>query len=61
MRFEEVMLLIKNLAKSQGFYGRMLNAIEDMDANALKKFKKFIEENNFKDSVEFVMFVEGGF
>ena len=60
MKFEEVMLLIRNLSKSQGFYGRMLNAIEELDADGLEEFKTFIEEKNFKDSLEFVMFIEGG-
>ena len=60
MKFEEVMLLIKNLAKSQGFYGRMLNAIKELDVDGLEEFKAFIEEKKFKDSLEFVMFIEGG-
>ena len=60
MKFEEVMLLIKNLSKSQGFYGRMLRDIKELDVDSLDKFKTFIEEKNFKDGVEFILFIEGG-
>ncbi len=60
MKFKEIMLLIRNLAKSQGMYGRLLEAIEELDAADLENLKHFFEEKNFKDPVDFVLFYEGG-
>lgn len=60
MKFEEVMLLIRNLSKAQGFYGRMLRDIKELDVDGLEKFKEFIEEKNFKNDLEFILFIEGG-
>lgn len=60
MKFEEVMLLIRNLSKAQGFYGRLLRDIKELNVDGLEKFKKFIEEKNFKNDLEFILFIEGG-
>jgi hypothetical protein len=54
------MLLIRNLAKSQGLYGRLLEEIEELDVADLENLIHFLEEKNFKDEVDFVLFYEGG-
>lgn len=52
MNKKEIFELIKDLAKSQGFYGRILENITEEDL-------QFLEDKNFKDTVELVMFLEG--
>lgn len=60
MKFKEIMLLIRNLAKSQGLYGRLLEEIEGLDVAELENLIHLLEEKNFKDPVDFVLFYEGG-
>jgi hypothetical protein len=54
------MALIRNLAKSQGLYGRLLETIEELDVAELENLIHLLEEKNFKDPVDFVLFYEGG-
>lgn len=54
MNKKEIMEAIKSLAHSQGFYGRLYETLKE-DPEALE----FLEEQNFKDSLEMVMFLEG--
>lgn len=60
MKFNELLEIIRILAKSQGFYGRLLDALENATPEQIKEIKKVWESKNFKDEVEFVMFLEGG-
>ena len=53
MNKEEILQAIKDLAKSQGFYCRILQAIEE-DATILDK----LAELNFKDSIDLVLYLE---
>ena len=50
---EQILEWCKTLAKSQGFYGRLLNGFEE-NPEYLDK----IAENNFNDIVDFVLFIE---
>ena len=59
MKREEIMQLIKDLAKSQGSYGRMLRSINELDEHDYNKLMSVLEEQQFKDPVDFVMFIEG--
>lgn len=54
MTKKEILETFKSLARSQGSYGRLLEQIKDND-EALT----YLEEQNFKDSVDLVMFIEG--
>ena len=60
MKFEELLEIIRILARSQGFYSRLLDALEDATPKQIKEVKKVWESKNFKDEVEFVMYLEGG-
>lgn len=61
MKFKEIIQTIKDLAKSQGFYGRLLYEIEDAKENDKEKYERMkatLEEQNFKDAVDIVLFFE---
>ena len=61
MKFDEIVQTIKDLAKSQGFYGRLLYEIEDAKENDKEKYERIkvtLEEQNFKDAVDMVLFFE---
>ena len=58
---DQVIDVIKDLVKQQGFYSRLLNTIEDWEVNNVEfyeAFKKGVEELQFKDEVDVVMFFE---
>jgi hypothetical protein len=54
MNKEQILSAIRNLAKSQGFYGRLLAAIE-CNENILDD----LVAQNFSDPVDMVMYIEG--
>lgn len=54
MTKQEIMEAIKSLAKSQGFYGRLYETLKE-NPEALD----FLAKQNFKDSLDMVMFLEG--
>jgi hypothetical protein len=56
MKANEILETIKMLAKSQGFYGRLLNAIETSEER--ESILAELESKNFKDPVDLVMFLE---
>lgn len=58
MKFEEIMEVIKSLAKSQGSYGRLLNNINELDDESKAELKADWESRNFKDSVDFILYLE---
>ena len=53
MNKQEIYETIKMLAKSQGFYGRVLEGI-----NNNKEILTFLEKQNFKDSSDLIFFIE---
>lgn len=59
MTREELLKLIKDLAKSQWLYGRLLQQIMELDDEAQNDFWDYLEEKNFKDGVEFILAFEG--
>ena len=46
------------LAQSQGFYGRLLRNIDEMDEEDREKVWSDLESQNFKDSVDLIMYIE---
>ena len=52
MNKDEILNTIKSLAKSQGFYGRLL---EQLNNETLE----YLEEQGFKDPVDLILFLEG--
>ena len=58
---EEVVNVIEMLSYSQGFYGRLLDEIlyiEENEPNKYEVFKQIIEQQEFKDPVDVVLFFE---
>ncbi len=61
MKIDEILDTIAGLAKSQGFYGRLLESLlnlKDRSPEAWKEFVEMIESQNFKDSLDLVLFFE---
>ena len=50
--------VMEQLAMSQGFYGRLLNIIDTAPEEESNEFWEVMESQNFKDSVEMVLFLE---
>ncbi len=53
MNKEQILETITMLAKSQGFYGRLLEHINDEPS-----YLDFLEKQNFVDVVDFVLYME---
>ena len=61
MNRDEIMDTIKMLASSQGFYSRMYSNLCEMGDNDPDEFDRnmsILEEQNFGDTVDMVMFFE---
>lgn len=61
MNFEQIMDVIRNLAQSQGFYGRILAHITEIrleNPEGYEELKTKLEKQNFKDAVDIVMYFE---
>ena len=46
------------LAQSQGFYGRLLRDIDEMDEEDQERFLADLESQNFKDAVDLILYIE---
>lgn len=58
---EQVVDVIEMLADSKGFYGRLLDEVMYIEENEPKKFEVFkniIEQQEFQDPVDVVLFFE---
>ena len=60
MKYEEIKEVIKSLARSQGFYGRQLRFLEEVEKNEeqFEEVKKVLEGQNFKEPLDIVMWFE---
>ena len=58
MSFEDVVEVIAMFAKSQGFYGRVLEAIGQMDSDEICEFAELVEAQGFNDALDVVMWFE---
>lgn len=52
---EDCLSAIRELAPSQGSYGRMLEQIESKDEESLKRVLATFERQEFKDPVELIL------
>lgn len=52
MKRDKILETFKSLAKSQGFYGRLLDNITEEELD-------YLEEQKFKDAVDLILFIEG--
>lgn len=59
MSFNEIMENIKSLAQSQGSYARLYNTILGLENEKLQELKETWENENFKDIVDFILYLEG--
>lgn len=59
MNRDEIREVFKQLAMSQGFYGRLLRQIDEADEDVRENFWKDLEDQNFKDSVDLILYIEG--
>ena len=59
MKRDEILKLIESLSSSQGFYGRMLQAIKELDEDERERLWEALERENFKDNLDFIFYVEG--
>ena len=51
MNKDQILKTIKDLAKSQGMYGRMLRDMND-------ELLEYLEEQNFESPLDLVLFIE---
>lgn len=61
MNREQILKTISGLAKSQGFYGRLLMNLADLKSNDPEKYEKAMSEleaKNFKDELELILYFE---
>lgn len=61
MNREQIMEAIRQLASSQGYYGRLYCALCRLRDDEPEKFDQamtMLEEKNFKDAVDLVMYLE---
>lgn len=65
MKYEEIKEVIKTLASGQGFYGRLLQQLEDIEGQKyhytqedFNKLKEVLEGQNFKDTLDVVFYFE---
>lgn len=58
MNKEQILNAIKELAQSQGFYGRLYRDLTDGSEQAETMLNTLVEQN-FKDKVDLVLYIEG--
>ena len=58
MKMEDIIKLIRELAKSQGFYGRLLESILELDAENYEELAELWESENFADELDFILYIE---
>ena len=58
MKAKDVINVIEELSYSQGFYGRLLRQIKGLNAEDFREFCRVMEEQNFRDSLDVVLFFE---
>ena len=60
--FNDVLNILSELSQSQGFYGRLLRNIYELMEYEPERFDMFVEEienADFKNSLDVVMYFEG--
>ena len=58
MSRQQILDTFRSLAKSQGFYGRLLDYINSMDEGERDTYLLDLERQNFKDAVDLVLYLE---
>ena len=60
LTFDEMIDIITELSFSQGFYGRLLRDINELDDEKLDEVKTIWENKKFADNIDFIMWLENG-
>ena len=55
---EEIRAVFEMLACSQGFYGRLLRDIDELDEDSKEVFWQDLEAQDFSDSVDVILYME---
>lgn len=58
MKWDAILSTIRTLAGSQGFYGRLLRDISNLDEDQLEAVKGTLEGMNFGSPVDLVLYLE---
>jgi hypothetical protein len=59
MNREQIINVFRSLAMSQGFYGRLLRSIYEMEENARDEYLSYLESQNFANKLDLILFIEG--
>lgn len=59
MKRDQIINVFKELALSQGFYGRLLASIYEADEDSREEFFAELEAQNFRNSVDLILYIEG--
>ena len=59
MNREQILDAFRSLARSQGFYGRLLEQIDSVDEETREDFLSDLESRKFRNVVDLVMWIEG--
>lgn len=60
LTFDEMIDIITELSFSQGFYGRLLRDLNELDDETLNEVKNLWENKKFTDNIDFIMWLENG-
>ena len=61
MKREQIMQVIRSLAKSQGFYGRLLRDIQELQKNdpeEADRLLSMLEAQKFNDALDVILYFE---
>lgn len=61
MKMKDILNAIRELANSQGFYGRLLRDLIELKENDLEQYnsiKEELESQNFHDTLDLIMYLE---
>ena len=59
MTFNQIIDGIEDLARSQGFYGRLLDDIFTLPKEEIEKLAVEWEAKGFQDMLDFILYIEG--
>lgn len=61
MKYNEIKQVIQSLARSQGFYGRLLSALNEAEENDPERFQEIVDElerQGFTEVLDVVLYFE---
>lgn len=56
---EDIMTVFRDFARSQGFYGRLVEAIETCEPEQREEFWEELEAQNFQNPLDVILYIEG--